>query len=449
MDEEERQVDEPVSAAPTIRVAPEFPEGGLRAWLVVVGSSCCFFAAFGQVNSFGAYEDFYVRHYLTDYTAADISWIGSVQLCLQSCIGMIAGALFDRGYFHQTVAFGSVLYVVCMFMLSLAKPGQYYQVFLSQGLGVGLGLGLIFIPSMSVISHYFARRRAFAMGLAFAGSSLGGIIQPIMVNKLLNSKLGFANGVRANTGLIAGMLLIGNLLMRPRPAREIHLAPRAPMDVKKYVRDGPYMMLLLSSFFITLGMFIPMVYLQLDAVQHGIDPNLAFYLLAILNGASFFGRIVPNFLADKFGALRVQITTGAICACIALGMLGIRQGDVAGVAVIAALYGFFSGANISLWGPLIAEFSPSLQELGARSGFLYIWVGLAGLLGNPIGGWLLTTHYHWWRLILWSVLTMVVAVGTLIVAEILHARRRLVEQNLSARPSVEENIEKEKDEKKA
>lgn len=36
------------SAAPTLR--PDFPEGGLRAWLVVVGVSCCFFAGFGQVK---------------------------------------------------------------------------------------------------------------------------------------------------------------------------------------------------------------------------------------------------------------------------------------------------------------------------------------------------------------------------------------------------------------
>lgn len=111
---------------------------------------------------------------------------------------------------------------------------------------MGIGLGLIFVPSMSVISHYFARRRALAIGLAFAGSSIGGVMQPIMVNRLLNGPLGFANGVRANTGLIAGMLLVGNLLMRPRPLNEIHFAPKARIDVKAYLRDGPYMALLLA-----------------------------------------------------------------------------------------------------------------------------------------------------------------------------------------------------------
>lgn len=30
-----------------------FPEGGTRAWLVVLGSSCVAFASFGYVNTFG------------------------------------------------------------------------------------------------------------------------------------------------------------------------------------------------------------------------------------------------------------------------------------------------------------------------------------------------------------------------------------------------------------
>ena len=54
-------------------------------------------------------------------------------------------------------------------MLSLAKPHQYYQIMLTQGLGMGLGGGTLFLPSLSIPSHYFRRRRAVAMGLVVAG----------------------------------------------------------------------------------------------------------------------------------------------------------------------------------------------------------------------------------------------------------------------------------------
>jgi len=54
-------------------------------------------------------------------------------------------------------------------MLSLAQPHQYYQVFLAQGIGMGIGMGLMFLPAISVTSHYFRRRRTVAMGVVIAG----------------------------------------------------------------------------------------------------------------------------------------------------------------------------------------------------------------------------------------------------------------------------------------
>lgn len=56
-----------------------------------------------------------------------------------------------------------------MFMVSITQPHHYYQTFLSQGVGMGVGMGLMFIPTMSVVSHYFHRRRGLAMGVVIAG----------------------------------------------------------------------------------------------------------------------------------------------------------------------------------------------------------------------------------------------------------------------------------------
>ena len=54
-------------------------------------------------------------------------------------------------------------------MSSLADPTEYYQLFLSQGLGIGIGAGFLFCPSMAIQSHYFKKRRPMAMGIAIAG----------------------------------------------------------------------------------------------------------------------------------------------------------------------------------------------------------------------------------------------------------------------------------------
>ena len=65
-------------------------------------------------------------------------------------------------------------------MLSLAKQGKFYQIFLSQGIGMGVGIGLMFIPSIVVLSQHFrTKRRALVSGIAFTGAGVGACIYPI------------------------------------------------------------------------------------------------------------------------------------------------------------------------------------------------------------------------------------------------------------------------------
>ena len=70
-------------------------------------------------------------NYLTDPRGAKFfvhSWIGSVQLGFLFMLGLVAGTLFDAGYFHHIMIFGCALFTFSMFMLSLAQPQQFYQV---------------------------------------------------------------------------------------------------------------------------------------------------------------------------------------------------------------------------------------------------------------------------------------------------------------------------------
>jgi hypothetical protein len=54
------------------------------------------------------------------------------------------------------------------------------------------------------------------MGTVAAGGSLGAILHPVMLNNLINGRLGFANGVRVSAGMNGCLLFIANLLMRTR-----------------------------------------------------------------------------------------------------------------------------------------------------------------------------------------------------------------------------------------
>ncbi|KAG1733991.1 hypothetical protein EDB19DRAFT_1181458 [Suillus lakei] len=102
-------------------------DGGHRAWATAFGSFLVQFCGYGYINSFGVYQDFYTRIYLTNQPPSAISWIGALSSFLVANITLISGLPYDRGWFHHLMIVGSSLQSLSLFALSLAKPGQFYM----------------------------------------------------------------------------------------------------------------------------------------------------------------------------------------------------------------------------------------------------------------------------------------------------------------------------------
>ncbi|KAJ6544150.1 MFS general substrate transporter [Mycena capillaripes] len=368
------------------------PDGGFEAWRAIVGAWLVLFATFGYVFTFGVYEDFYAREYLTNHSAGSISWIGSFQLMMPFLLGPIAGKIFDNGGFHALEIGGGLIFTFSVFMLSLAKPGQYYQIFLAQGVGMGLGLGLTFLPTLGIVVHHFKRKRGLASGIALSGSSIGATIFPIMFNQLIHN-LGFARTIRATGAIIPPCLVLGNCLMRTRlPPRSKRPAGPAP-DIKSFFYEAPYMWAVLGMLFSLLGLYFPIIYIQLFSVQHAVDNTLAFYSVAIMNLSGAFVRVLANHLGDVFGPFNVQMICSICCGAIIWAMLGIHNG--ATLVVISLLYGAFSGAWLSLAFACFASLAKTPEEVGARTGVALALVSIGVLVSAPIQGALLTSDFHW------------------------------------------------------
>jgi hypothetical protein len=91
------------------------------------------------------------------------------------------------------------------------------------------------------------------------------------------------------------------------------------------------------------------------------------------------------------------------------------------VFVYAGMYGFSSGAYVSLGPSVVAQLS-NITEIGMRNGVLYFCVGIAVLIGNPIGGQLLTAmDGNFLGLQLFAGAAMVVGACIILVARIVVA----------------------------
>ncbi|THU77698.1 MFS general substrate transporter [Dendrothele bispora CBS 962.96] len=378
--------------------ANTFPEGGLRAWMSVLGGFMIMVCTLAFGSSFGVYQDYYTRISLDEHATSQISWIGSLQTFLLFGSGIYTGRLYDKGYFWHLMGAGSILYWISLFMLSLAQPHHYYQNFLSQGLGLGLAMGMLFVPGLSVVSQYFQARRSTAMGGVLAGSGVGGVIWPIILNHMFNTSAGFGWAVRTSGFITVVLLSLASILIKPR------LPPRAPTqqpNMLYILRDTSYSICLAGSVIIYLGIFFPFFYLQLFSSFHGVSPKLDPYTIPILNGAALFGRTVPNIFADRYGTLNVFMGCSIITGVVIISMLGATSSG--GVITFAILYGFFSGGAISLTAPVFASFANTDEEIGTRIGIGTFSFSFALLCGNPISGALLDSpRYFWTRPILFN-----------------------------------------------
>ncbi|CEJ94781.1 hypothetical protein VHEMI10293 [[Torrubiella] hemipterigena] len=361
----------------------DIPNGGTMAWLHVLGAFMLYFNTWGILNTFGVFQTFYESGTLFVQSSSNISWIGSIQAFLVLVVGFLSGPIYDGGHLRALLVTGSFLIVFGHMMLSLVTT--YWQAVLAQGVCIGLGSGLIYVPAVAILPTYFSTRLGLAVGLAAAGSSIGGIIYPIVFYKLIAS-IGFGWSVRV-VGFIALATLaipIMVMKMRVKPPKA-----RALFD-KSALTDWPFLLFTLATLIGFMGLYTMFFYLSYYAeANHITSTDLAFYLVPILNASSIFGRTIPNAVSDSTGTFNLIGPGAIIVAIIIFGMLGAKS--VASVVILAILFGFFSGVFIALPPVCIVRLTKDRATIGTRMGMAFGIIGLGVFVGGPGGGGLLAS----------------------------------------------------------
>ncbi|KFY71645.1 hypothetical protein V499_08179 [Pseudogymnoascus sp. VKM F-103] len=376
-----------------------FPEGGARGWATAAGAAGVLFCTFGYINTFGFYQEYYQRHQLSGETPSAISWIGSVQGFFIFSGSLVGGPLFDR-YGEKVLWPPAFVCVLSVFMTSIST--KYWHFILAQGVLGGISMGMTMAPAMAAVPQYFNKKRSAAMGATVAGSSVGGIILPIMLGKMLNGNgLSFGWAVRVVAFLMFAILSVSCLCIKARlpPRNGTFLLPSAFKDLQ-------YVAVVAAGFLMIFGFFGPFFYLPVYAVQQGMSKLLASYVLSILNAASFFGRVVPGIMADRVGRYNTlfvaAIASGVLIFCWPLITTN------AGIIVFAALFGFFSGTIISGIMVCLASCAGDPRAIGTYIGMGLTLGGVAVLIGPPINGALLT-EYSGFHEISWLMGTVTMA----------------------------------------
>lgn len=139
--------------------------------------------------------------------------------------------------------------------------------------------------ALMCVRGWFTSKAGAAFGLLATGSSLGGVLFPIMLTHLVK-EVGFPWAMRTAAFIILLLLILANLTVKPRVLLK-RGGDSPPVDHLHPFRDPSTICLLLGFFLLTFGIFVPIDYIVVQARAAGMGAHILDYLVPILNAARF------------------------------------------------------------------------------------------------------------------------------------------------------------------
>ncbi|KAJ9137034.1 Major facilitator superfamily transporter protein [Pleurostoma richardsiae] len=392
-----------VSDAPRLRTVEEnepqlelrADENNARAWLSVVGAFLFLFPSYGFMQSIGTIQSYVELHQLSAYTTRDIGWITGVYIFLATVLGIQIGPLFDLYGPRVLGPAGAAIYIPTFFLL--AECSKYWHFMLCLGVLGGIGAAIVSTVAVAAIGKWFVRRRGLAMGLSLCGSSVGGVVIPLMLRQLF-PRVGWAWSMRALAFIVTVVLVIGSFCLQPSPqhgqgrrasGQRVSLGGAtlnfAALTSKAFISVAVGIFVLEFAIFGVFGL------LPSYAVAAHFPAEMGYTLVAIANACSCLGRLLPGFAGDYLGHFNVLLFMILITVAFTASILvPFGSTSIAALYAFSALWGFGSGSFISLT-PVCMGKTCETANYGRYYGTMYFFVSFSLLMALPLGGQMLET----------------------------------------------------------
>jgi MFS family permease len=305
---------------------------------------------------------------LTDeqgFSVSAVSGATALFFIVSGLTGVGVGRLIARRDPRPVVAAGAAL--AALALVSLGRVTALWQVYVAYAVfGAGFaGCGLV--PSSTLVTRWFHRRRSVALSISSTGLSVGGIVFTPAAAALID-RVGF----RTATLWLAAWFLIGvvpitALLLRPDPAsRGMHPdgddAPTTSAGHAALTAGVPFDVAVRTRLFRAIAVAWTLALLaQVGGIAHlaplisgRVDSRTAALAVSVLATASMSGRLLGGWLLTHV-PLRLACLAWMTMQALGLAGLGVVTGRLALLAS-AALFGLSVG-NILLLQPIVlAEF---------------------------------------------------------------------------------------------
>lgn len=276
----------------------------------------------------------------------------------------IIGALADKVSTRVLMAAGAVIFATGLYLQSLTTSiWQFVAVFGVSICLVSLLLGPL--TGSTTISRWFSRRRGRALGIAAVGTSVGGLVLPVLIGHWI--AVGGWREALQNLSLTVALVVLPLViaLVRSHP-RELGLhpdgdAPQAsgaaqaiPAITLKQIMQHPAYWYIGVSIGILFSVYSAlMANLVAYAQGVGISLEAASALMTIIAGAGLTGKILFGMAADRISQ---RLALWLAMALVFAGVLTLfSEPGYAVMMVACTMIGLAAGGMLPVWGAMLAE----------------------------------------------------------------------------------------------
>jgi MFS family permease len=300
----------------------------------------------------------------------------------------IIGWMMDRFEIHRVMIVGVIITVIGMVLAALAHA---FLPMISAYIVVAIGSALAStIPLTVIAARWFGDRRGFAMGVAVAGMSAGGVILPPITDYVIHAvSIGAAYLALAVPIAVIALPLIAFFIRKPQGVEETSHATGASvaelpgLDTNEAMRSAPFWILNGAIFLGSISLATLFYFITPSLIHAGFTSRNAALVQSGQNLIAVFGLVAAGIFADRFTGRKVAaaMLTGLAVASILLMEAG--SGSASWPLYVAAfmlVFGMSAGVTAAVFPIALAEIV-GLKRYGTLSGLM----ALASTFGMATG----------------------------------------------------------------
>ncbi len=367
----------------------------------------------GVNGAFGVYYLALLEEF--SWSRSDGATVASANFFVYAVASPLVGLAFDRFGPRVLMPLGALLVGVGLVISSFAS--SLWELYVSYGIITALGQGaLSFVGHNALISFWFVRRRATAIGIASMGQGVGALVM-VPLTQLLIDQVGWRWTYVVTGSLLLLVLVPANALFQRRAPQDVgqfpdgddappaespgrHSAKHAAQrdwTLGEAARSFPFWCITIGHLALGTALFLINTHVIAHFVAVGYEKLAASFYFGLIGFIRIGATIVWGSISDRLGRSEAYGVATLVTA-LGVGCMTAMTVDAPLWLVYLAilLYGIGHSAGNPTYGAVIGDIF-SGRKIGLIFGFLEISFGLGSAFGSWIGGYLFdaTGSYAW------------------------------------------------------